>query len=85
MYSQNNKDNEMNKFDKIRNFCNTFRILLGVGAIAIGVYLNMDTLMQGEFVWSWFYLGLAPLIAGLCNFCPLCIITQKCTIKTKKD
>jgi len=28
----------------------------------------------------WFYLGVLPLIAGLTNFCPLCIITKKCDL-----
>jgi hypothetical protein len=28
----------------------------------------------------WFYLGVIPLIAGIANFCPLCIITKKCDL-----
>lgn len=27
-----------------------------------------------------FYLGVVPLIAGITNFCPLCIITKKCDL-----
>jgi len=60
----------MNKFDKIKMFCRKFRIALGVILIAIGIYTGI----------AWFYLGIIPLIAGLANFCPLCIISKKCTI-----
>ena len=63
----------MNKFDKFRNFCRPFRIVLGLVLIAIGYFTgNM-----------WFYLGVIPLIAGLVDFCPLCIISKKCTPKIK--
>jgi len=60
----------MNKFDKIRRFCRVFRIILGIALIGVGVYLDN----------AWFYLGILPLIAGLTNFCPLCIISKKCSI-----
>ncbi|RXK14091.1 hypothetical protein CP965_01190 [Halarcobacter mediterraneus] len=61
----------MNKFDKIRNFCRKFRILIGIVLIAVGIYTGI----------VWFYLGIIPLIAGLADFCPLCIISKKCTPK----
>jgi phosphoglycerol transferase MdoB-like AlkP superfamily enzyme len=61
----------MNKFDKIRAFCRPFRILIGVVLIAIGVITSN----------AWFYLGVIPLIAGLVDFCPTCIISKKCTVK----
>ena len=61
----------MNKFDKIRNFCRKFRIVIGIILIAIGFYTEI----------VWFYLGIIPLIAGLIDFCPLCIISKKCTPK----
>jgi len=61
----------MNTFDKIRAFCRPFRIVLGLVLIATGFFLSNP----------WFYLGLIPLIAGVIDFCPLCIITKKCTIK----
>jgi hypothetical protein len=64
----------MNIFDKIKVFCRKFRIALGVVLIAVGLYTN-----NFEMVWSWFYLGIIPLIAGLANFCPLCIISKKCS------
>lgn len=60
----------MNKFDKIKMFCRKFRIALGVILIAVGIYTGI----------AWFYLGIIPLIAGLVNFCPTCIISKKCTI-----
>jgi len=61
----------MNIFDKIRAFCRPFRIILGLVLISVGIYTgNM-----------WFYLGVIPLIAGLVDFCPVCIISKKCTPK----
>jgi len=66
----------MNLFDKIRSFCKSFRIILGVSAIAIGYLLS-----DGSLSWSWWYLGVIPLIAGLTNFCPLCSLTNKCSIR----
>lgn len=63
----------MNKFDKFRNFCRPFRIVIGLVLIAVGYFTGN----------AWFYLGVIPLIAGLVNFCPLCIISKKCTPKTK--
>lgn len=65
----------MNIFDKIRSFCKPFRIVIGLVLIAIGVY-------TGNY---WFYLGVIPLIAGLTDFCPTCIISKKCTPKEKKE
>lgn len=65
----------MNIFDKIRAFCRPFRIILGLVLIGIGVY-------TGNY---WFYLGLIPLIAGIADFCPVCMISKKCTPKLKKE
>lgn len=61
----------MNKFDKFRNFCRKFRILIGIVLIGIGFFTGI----------AWFYLGIIPLVAGLADFCPLCIISKKCTPK----
>lgn len=55
---------------KIRSFCITFRVVVGVVLIAIGLYTSN----------MWFYLGIIPLIAGLTKFCPLCTLTKKCEI-----
>ncbi len=60
-------------FNKIRSFCRKFRIVLGLVVIGVGFYLSNP----------WFYLGAIPLIAGLVNFCPLCIISKKCDIEEK--
>ena len=65
----------MNIFDKIRKFCRTFRVVLGVVALLAGFYFTVE-----EFYNLWFALGLIPLIAGITNFCPLCQITKKCSI-----
>jgi hypothetical protein len=59
--------------NKIRKACRPIRIVLGLGLIGFGVY-------SGN---AWYYLGVIPLIAGLANFCPLCIITKKCDIPVK--
>lgn len=61
----------MNIFDKIRAFCRPFRIIIGLVLIAVGFYTDI----------AWFYLGVIPLIAGLVDFCPTCIISKKCSIK----
>jgi len=58
-------------FDKIRKNCRVIRIVVGLGLIATGF-------ITGN---AWFYLGVLPLVAGIMNFCPLCIITKKCSIK----
>jgi len=72
----------MNTFDKIRNFCRIFRIVIGLALIVAGFFISVD---EGQVYNLWFALGAIPLIAGITNFCPLCIITKKCTIKTKED
>lgn len=63
----------MNTFDKIRSFCRPFRIIIGLVLIVIGFLLSNP----------WFYLGVIPLIVGLLDFCPLCIVSKKCSIKQK--
>jgi len=60
-------------FNKIRSFCRPFRIVMGLALIGYGM-------SSGN---QWFYLGVIPLIAGLSNFCPLCIISKKCDLPIK--
>ncbi|HIP54765.1 MAG TPA: DUF2892 domain-containing protein [Sulfurimonas autotrophica] len=57
-------------FNKIRKICRPIRIVLGLALILTGVMTGI----------VWFYLGIIPLIAGLTNFCPLCIISKKCDL-----
>jgi len=57
--------------NKIRKVCRLIRIVVGLSLIGVGVYTANP----------WFYLGVIPLIAGLTNFCPLCIITKQCDLK----
>ena len=59
--------------NKIRAACRPIRIIVGLALIGWGY-------KSGN---PWFYLGVIPLIAGLVNFCPLCIITKKCDIEAK--
>jgi len=66
----------MTIFDKIKSFCISFRIILGISILMIGYLLGDGGLNLG-----WWYLGLIPLIAGMINFCPICIITKKCSIR----
>jgi len=61
--------------NKIRSFCRIFRIIVGLALIATGV-IQLGAM---EYA-AWFFLGAIPLIAGLVNFCPLCIITKKCDL-----
>jgi hypothetical protein len=58
-------------YNKIRKNCRAIRIVVGLALIVTGV-------VTGN---AWFYLGVIPLIAGIVNFCPLCVITKKCDIK----
>lgn len=57
-------------FNKFRSFCRKFRIILGTVFIGYGVYSGNN----------WFYLGVIPLVAGIANFCPTCIISKKCDL-----
>ena len=61
-------------FNKIRSFCRVFRIFIGLVLITAGVITGI----------VWFYLGALPLLAGLLNFCPLCIISKKCDLPQKE-
>jgi len=60
----------------IRSFCRVFRIIMGTALILTGV-VQLGAMDAAP----WFFLGTIPLVAGLVNFCPLCIITKKCDIK----
>jgi hypothetical protein len=54
----------------MRKTCRMIRIIVGIVLIAVGVITGI----------KWFYLGVIPLVIGLVNFCPLCLITKKCDI-----
>lgn len=56
--------------NKFRKTCRPIRIVVGLALIVYGVYSGNP----------WFYLGIIPLIAGLANFCPACLITKKCDV-----
>jgi len=62
-------------FNKIRKVCRIVRIVVGVALIIAGVVTGI----------AWFYLGVLPLVAGIANFCPLCLITKKCDLPQKQD
>ncbi len=67
-------------FNKIRSFCQKFRIVLGLLLIAVGFLVTAEK----QFYNLWFALGAIPLIAGLTNFCPLCIVTKRCDLPEEK-
>jgi hypothetical protein len=67
----------MNAFDKIRKFCRPFRIVMGLALISAGFFVGLE---EEQFYNMWFALGVVPLMAGITNFCPLCMITKKCSI-----
>lgn len=60
----------MNIYEKIRKTCRPIRIIIGMILISIGIFTQN----------YWFFLGIIPLLAGLTNFCPICIISNKCNI-----
>jgi hypothetical protein len=66
-------------FNKIRSFCRVFRIAIGLALIVTGLIQ-----LGAMDVAPWFFLGFLPLLAGLFNFCPLCIISKKCNIPNQK-
>ncbi len=61
----------MNFFEKMRKVCRPFRIIIGLILIGVGFFTGN----------AWFYLGVIPLLAGLTNFCPACILSKKCDLK----
>jgi len=65
--------------NKIRSVCRVIRIVVGLALIGVGVfcYLNATPEKPANFLW---FLGAIPLIAGIINFCPLCLITKKCDL-----
>jgi len=67
-------------FNKIRSFCRIFRIFIGLALIITGVI----QLGASEHA-VWFFLGAIPLLAGLVNFCPLCIISKKCDLPENSE
>ena len=60
--------------NKIRRICRPIRIVVGIILIIAAVITGIN----------WLYLGVVPLLAGLTNFCPLCIITKKCDLPESK-
>jgi len=62
-------------FNKIRKVCRVVRIVVGLALIVTGVITGIN----------WFYLGVLPLIAGIANFCPLCIFSNKCDLPQEME
>jgi hypothetical protein len=62
-------------FNKFRKICRPIRIVVGIALIITAVVTGMNI----------FYLGIMPLIAGIVNFCPACLITKKCDLPQAKE
>jgi len=62
-------------FNKIKKVCRPVRIIVGLALIG-GAFVTGN---------SWLFLGVVPLVAGIANFCPLCLITKKCTIPENSE
>ena len=59
--------------NKIRSVCRVVRITVGLALVGYGASTVLNDAAN-----YWWFLGAAPLIAGIVNFCPLCIITKQC-------
>lgn len=57
-------------YNKIRSTCRVIRFVVGSILVVTG-FITAN---------PWFYLGAIPIIASIANFCPLCLITKKCSI-----
>jgi len=57
-------------WNNVRKICRPVRVVVGLVLIGTGV-------ITGNY---WFFLGVVPLIAGIVNFCPACMITKQCDI-----
>jgi len=66
-------------FNKIRKFCRVFRIILGLALIVTGI-VQLGSMENA----SLFFLGVIPLAAGIFDFCPLCMFTNKCELPQNK-
>ena len=63
--------------NKIRSVCRVVRITVGLALIAYGAYALSQNPEEPNYLW---FLGVVPLIAGIINFCPLCLITKQCDL-----
>ncbi|MFT5660867.1 MAG: hypothetical protein ACI9TV_001511 [Sulfurimonas sp.] len=70
--------------NKIRKVCRVVRIVVGLALIGVGAYYVLNATPETPANYLWF-LGAIPLIAGLVNFCPLCLITKQCDIPEPKS
>ena len=69
--------------NKIRKVCRVVRIVVGLALISVGALSVMNATPENPEVYWWF-LGALPLVAGIANFCPLCIITKQCDLRESK-
>ena len=65
--------------NKIRSVCRVVRIVVGLALVGYGITSVLNATPEAPANYLWF-LGAIPLIAGIINFCPLCIITKQCDL-----
>ena len=70
--------------NKIRKVCRVVRIVVGLVLIGVGAFCLLNATAEKPANYLWF-LGAIPLIAGLVNFCPLCLITKQCDLPEAKS
>ena len=61
--------------EAIRATCRVVRVVVGLATVSFGTMLVVND--APNYLW---FLGIAPLVAGFINFCPLCIITKQCDL-----
>jgi len=61
-------------YEKLKKVCSPIRIVVGIVLIVIAVLTGIN----------WFYLGVIPLIVGITNFCPLCVIRKQCEVNLEE-
>ncbi len=68
--------------NRLKKICRPIRIILGLSLIGYGLYSTSPLFNEAitSWSWSWFYLGAIPLMAGICNFCPACLISKQCDV-----
>lgn len=71
---------------KMKKICRPIRIIIGLALISYGLYSTSPLFTDAtNWTWSWFYLGIFPLIAGMCDFCPTCLFTKDCDLPEPKE
>ena len=60
-------------FSLIKKYSRVIRIISGLVFILAAYITDIP----------WLYIGVFPLLSGITNICPMCIIMKRCSIKQK--